>query len=185
MKPLRQAIRFIIRSLHDLLFILKLANGGHRAKSLFLHNSHVGRHIREDSRLDVVPARGGSGVSSIAEVKRCTLLFACLDVLGDLVVLHPAVLGSLVNIRVEVVADLEARHALGVGSYEFCRRYLVGLISCAGVAGLAEVHFDAPGGAVDCFCDVGVLENDVLGHVRPELEEVGVYLLAPCRRVQE
>lgn len=93
---------------------------------------------------------------------RSTLLLASLNVAENLFILHLAVLRSLVNAWVKVVANLEARHARRISFNKLVIDILVDVDASAGMAGLAKVHIDAPGGPVDSFGNVGIGEDNVL-----------------------
>lgn len=157
-----EAIGSIIGESNDFLLALELADCDDRTKDFLLDNLHVGFDVGENRRLDIVSAVFGGCVGCAAEMGRGSFSFTGFNVSENLVVLHTAVLGSLVDVGVKVVADLDLGHAFRVGGDKLVVDVFVDVDARAGVACLAVVHVDAPCGPFNRLGNVGVGEDDVL-----------------------
>lgn len=138
-----ETIVCVVGVLDDLGFVGELADGHHGTKDLLAHDLHLGLAVSEDGGLNVVATTGFLDGGS-SQGHSGPFLLAGLDVTQNLVVLHLAVLRSLVRGRVEWIANLDALHPLGVCLQEFVVHVFVNIDTSAGMAGLAEVHVDAP-----------------------------------------
>jgi hypothetical protein len=110
-------------------------------------------------------------------MQRRPLTLSSINIPQNLLILHLAVLRSLMRRLPKVITNGDFLHLRSVCRNKLVVYIFVDVDSCPGVAGLTEVHVDGPHGPVDRLLNVGVGKDNV-GTLSAEFKgyflEVGV-----------
>ncbi len=156
-----EAVDRVVRDGDRLVLVDERDRGEDGAEDLLARDPHVVRDCVEDRRLDEVAAALRSRLLT-AQVKACTLPFARLDVAEHALELRPVDERAHLRLGVERVAGADGLGDAHDSLEEIVLQRLVHEEPRAGIADLALVVEDAPGGGLGRGVQVGaVLHDDV------------------------